>query len=157
MPPMFLGHAAFKQLAVVRDAVKKLKNAQLAFNQALSHQAMASGFDAGITVINGALHTAVFGVDVSATPRLVHDGDSDFALEYTFHTDAEPRARFFQFYLRSDGKLVSRVGTPDIGWSAHDSDRVSADILVRLTLKALSSALFNPNPLPGAIPADPPA
>lgn len=157
MPPMFLGHAAFKQLAAVRDAVKKLKNAQLAFNQSLSQQNTASGFDTGITVINGALHTAVFGVDVSATPRLVHDGASDFALEYTFHADAEPQARFFQFYLRSDGKLVSRVGTPDMGWSAHDSDRVSADILVRLTLKALSSALFSPSPLPVTIPADSPS
>lgn len=146
MEPILFGHTAFIQLAKTRDHVAALRAIQQTFTEHLAAHGASPGFERGITISGNAIETAVLGVELIAVPRVVRDMEQEFAIEYAFRPKEEEDhpAPVFLFYLRSTGRLSSKVGVPDIGWSDYQQERVVEDLLVRVNLTTLASDLFAP-------------
>lgn len=122
-----------------------LKEMHDLFLERLVTRGVSKNFPNAITVQDDVIFTVACSHDLSAAPRIVRDGESDFAVEYSFeHKAGDVVTPIWRFYIKNRGHLVSGLNGDGTGLCDFDNEGMAELLLIRINTAVLASRLFAP-------------
>ena len=132
-------------LSNARQRMERLDDTHARFRAHLSQNGASQQFPDRLTLENLEISTAAFGMPLRAIPRIVRNGEREFAVEYTFaHHREEEVTPIWRFYLVEDGYLLADLSKPQSRICDFNNPHIAERLLIPLSLATLASKLFAP-------------
>lgn len=146
-----MNHEAIVKIANAQNRMNRLKETHDSFLTNLASHGTSQKLSNNLTATNGVISTVVWGHTLSAVPRIVRDGESDFAVEYTFeHKAGDVVTPIWRFYIMESGYLVSSLSSEGARLCDFNNLYIAEQLLTPINTAVLASKLFAPSqPLSG--------